>query len=260
MRRLVTLLTLLSLCVGAAAGDLTAEQLIAKVEAAQKTSGFRTRARLVKTAAGSKDQEVMQLLIKGRRQGDAAQTLYQVLWPKPASGQTLVVETSADGTVSGFLFEPPDRQIPLTPKLMAQPLFGSEATVEDVAEAFWRWPQQKVVGDEMVAAHRCKILESRPGAAASTSYSLVRSWIAPDIALPLRVEKFGKDGRLVRRFIAAKIAKQAPGCWTAAILVVDSADGRRRTTLEGTRSDRDLVIPAEQFTLEAIKRSLAKGP
>ena len=35
MKRLAALLTLLSLCVGAAAGDLTAEQLIAKVEAAR---------------------------------------------------------------------------------------------------------------------------------------------------------------------------------------------------------------------------------
>jgi hypothetical protein len=257
MKRLGFLPLLLLLWAGAAAENFTAEQLIAKIEAAQKTSGFRTRARVIQNAADSKDPEVLQLLIKGRRQGDAVQTLYQVLWPKPVEGRTLVVETSADGTVSGFLFEPPGSKIPLTPELMAQPLFGTGVAVEDVAEAYWHWPLQKLAGDEMVAGHRCKILESRPGAGTTTSYSLVRSWIAPDLSLPLRVEKLGKDGRLERRFTAAKIARQGAGCWTAAVLVVDSSDGRR-TTIEGTRSDRDLTLPADQFTVEGIKRSLAR--
>jgi len=264
MRRLSILLALLSLgfCasalgLAAAAEDLTADQLIAKVEAAQKTSGFRTRARLVKTAPDSKTQEVMQLVIKGRREGEAIRTLYQVLWPKRAMGQALVVETSADGSVSGFLFEPPDRQIPLTPKVMPQPLFGTNVTVEDVAEAYWHWPHQKLVGEENVAGRRCLILESRPGAGTATGYSLVKSWIAPDIALPLMVEKYGKDGTLLKRFVAAKVVKQSPGSWAAAILVVDSMGGRGRTMLEGTKSDRDIDIPAEQFTLGALKQVLA---
>lgn len=265
MRRLGILLALLSLglCasalgLGAAAEDLTAKQLIAKVEAAQKTSGFRTRAKLTKSTPDSKTQEVMQLVIKCRRQGEATRMLYQILWPKQAMGQALVVETSADGAVSGFFFEPPDRQIPLTPKLMAQPLFGTDVTVEDVAEAYWHWPNQKLVGEEKVAARACKILESRPGPGTATSYTLVKSWIAPDIALPIMVEKFGKDGVLLKRFVAAKVVKQSPGSWAAAIMVVDSAGGRGRTTLEGTKSDRDIDIPAEQFTLEALKQVLAQ--
>jgi len=267
MRRTSILPALLSLglCAsalgpGTAAEDLTADRLIAKVEAAQKTSGFRTRARLVVTAPGSKTQEVMQLVIKGRREGEATRMLYQVLWPKQAMGQALVVETSADGSVSGFLFEPPDRQIPLTPKVMVQPLFGTNVTVEDVAEAYWRWPHQKLVGEENVAGRRCMILESRPGPGTATGYSLVKSWIAPDIALPLMVEKYGKEGVLLKRFVAAKVVKQSPGSWAAAILVVDSMGGRGRTTLEGTKSDRDIELPEDQFTLDALKKVLDPSP
>lgn len=257
MRRLGILLALLSLTLGAVAEDLTAGQLIAKVEAAQKTSGFRTRAKLTRSIPDSKTPEVMQLVIKGRRQGDAIQTLYQILWPKQAMGQALVVETSADGKVTGFLFEPPGRTVPLSPKVMAQPLFGTNVTVEDVAEAYWHWPHQKLAGEEKVSGRPCTILESRPGSDTPTSYSLVRSWIASDIALPLVVEKFGKDGALDKRFVAAKVVRQSPGSWAAAVLVVDSMGGRGRTTLEGTKSDRDIDIPAEQFTLEALKKVLA---
>jgi hypothetical protein len=140
---------------------------------------------------------------------------------------------------------------------MAQPLFGTNVTLEDVAEAYWRWPHQKLVGEEKVAARQCMILESRPGPGTATGYSLVKSWIAPELALPLMVEKFGKDGILLKRFVAAKVVKQSPSSWAAAILVVDSMGGRGRTTLEGTRSDRDIDIPAEQFTLDALKKVLA---
>jgi len=254
MRPLGILLAFLSLGLAATAEGPTAEQLIAKVEAAQRTSGFRTRAKLIKTTPGSKTPEVMQLVIKGRREGESIRMLYQILWPKEAMGRALVVETSADGKVSGFLFEPPDRQVPLTPKVMSQPLFGTDVTVEDVAEAYWRWPRQKLAGEEKVSGRQCTIIESRPGAGTATAYSLVKSWIAPDIALPIMVEKFGKDGALVKRFLAAKVVKQSPGSWAAAIMVVDSVGGRGRTTLEGTRSERDIEVPAEQFTPEALKR------
>ncbi len=70
MRRLGILLASLSLGLGTVAQGLTADQLIAKVEAAQRTSGFRTRAKLIKTTPGSKTPEVMQLVIKGRREGE----------------------------------------------------------------------------------------------------------------------------------------------------------------------------------------------
>lgn len=260
MRRLGILLALLWLGVAASAEGITAEQLIAKVEAAQRTSGFRTRAKLVRTTPGSKAPEAMQLVIKGRRQGEATWMLYQLLWPKESMGKALVVETAADGSVSGFLFEPPDRQIPLAPKVMSQPVFGTDVTVEDLAEAYWRWPHQKIVGEEKVVARQCVILESRPGPGTVTSYSLVKSWIAPDIALPIMVEKFGKDGTLVKRFLAAKVVKQSPDSWAAAITVVDSMTGRGRTTLEGTKSERDIEVPAEQFTPEALKKILNQAP
>ncbi len=258
MRRLIITLILFSLSAGAVPPSLTAEQLIAKVEQARRTSGFRIRARLIRTTAGSKKPEIQQLLIKGRRQGEAAQVLYQVLWPKADAGRALLVETSADGKVSGFLFDPPGAPVPLAPSTMALPLFGSDLAVEDVAEAFWRWPSQVLAGEAMVSGRPCQILESRPGAGDTGGISFVKSWIAPDLALPLRIEKFGRDGRLAKSFVAAKIVKESAGHWAAAILVIEAADGRSRTVLEGSRSDRDIDIPAEQFKMEAVNPPAAK--
>lgn len=264
MRRFTLLLALLSLTLTlpltAAAQDLTADQLIAKFEAGLKTTGFKTRARLVRTVPGSPGEEVLQVVIKERREGGATKVLYQVLWPKESQGRAVVVETAADGAVSGFLFDTQGKQTPLSPKLMSQTVFGTDVTVEDVAEAYWRWPHQKVVGEETVSGRKCKIIESRPGPGTVTSYSMIKTCMAPDIALPVVAEKYGKDGALLRRFFAAKIVKQGHDSWGTAVLVVDSTGGRGRTVLEGTSSERDIEVPAEQFTPDGLRKNLPAPP
>jgi hypothetical protein len=237
-----------------------AGDLIARVVAARQTIGYRVRARLVRTTAGSGQRDVKQLLIKGRRKGDDNKVLYQILWPSPLLGQTLVIEQTAGRDALAWLFTPPDHVSDLTPARTGDPFFGSDLTVEDLAEEFWHWPTQEIVGEDTVGQHRCRILESRPSADAATRYSRVRTWIAPEIALPLRVEKFGKDGRLIRRITAEKITKRKNNYWTAANVIVEPADGRTRTVLEGSHADRDIEISDEDFTVEKIKASLPSKP
>lgn len=230
-----------------------ARQLIARVLEASRTSGVRIRSKL--SVIGPDRRDVKQLLIKGRNDGRTHTTLYQVLWPAELKGQSLVVEKSGH-SVSGFLFEPPATIKKLSAGTMAQPFFGSDLSIEDLAEDFWDWPSQKIVGEETIKDRVCQIVESRPPGDASTSYSLIKTWIAPDILLPLRVEKYGKNKRLVRRITADRIMKVGER-WTAANIAVDLEGSSTRTLLEGSKSDRDLDLPVADFTVEAIKRDAA---
>jgi hypothetical protein len=233
--------------------DPVARQLITAVLEAGKTTGLRVRSKLIVTTSNPEQRDVKQLLIKSRSDGKNTDTLYQILWPAEFKGQSLLVKKSPGHSVSGVLFEPPDTVKKLTSALMAQSFFGSDLLIEDLAEDFWEWPSQKTVGEEMVKDKTCKIVESRPGSSASTSYSLVKTWISPELALPLRVEKYGKDRRLVRRIMADRIMN-VDNHWTAATIIVDSARAGSRTTLEGSKADRDLALPAADFTIEAVKR------
>lgn len=242
------------------AEELAADQIIAKVKDARTTAGFRIRAKLVHTQLPSEKRDARQLLIKGRRDGESITVLYQLIWPSAFAGHSLVVEKSADHKLGGFLFEQPDKVTSLTPSLVTQRFFESDFTIEDVIEGYWDWPLQKIVGEESVKGRLCKILESRPSTDTSTAYSLVKTWVATDIAMALRVETFGKDGELVKRIRVDKFVKQADNHWAAAIVTVEPADGKSRTTLEGTKSERDLDIPAEEFTLEKIKSAHKPAP
>jgi len=230
------------------------------VVAARQTSGYRVRARLVRTTSGSEQRDVTQLLIKGRRKGDDSKVLYQILWPAPLRGQTVVIEKTAGRNVRTWMFTPPDQVVTLTPERMSSPFFGSDLTIEDLAEEFWHWPTQEIVGEDTVGQRRCKILESRPSADTATSYSMVRTWIAPEIALPLLIEEFGKDGNLIKHITAGRITERRNDYWTAANVIIEPADGRTRTVLEGSHADRDIEIPDEDFTVEQIKAALRPKP
>ncbi len=236
-----------------AADDLTAQRLISKVVDSRKTSGFRIRAKLILSVPGSGKRDARQLLIKSRRDGEATKVLYQALWPDEFKGRALLVEKPGDGKTAGFLFEPPDKVTPLTPELMTKPFLDSDLAIEDLTEDFWRWPSQKIVGEEVVDLKPCKIIESRPSDGLVTGYSLIKSWISPEMSLPMRLHKFGKDGKLVKRLNVEKVIKQENNRWAPATLVIEPADDSRRTMLDGSKSERDIEIPAEDFTLEKIK-------
>ena len=263
-RRRQLLLTAIALGVAPAASasrdSAGADELITRVVAARQTIGYRVRAQLVRTTAGSEQRDVKQLLIKGRRRGDDSKVLYQVLWPAPVAGQTVVIEKTAGQDARAWMFTPPDHVASLNPHGSGEAFFGSDLTIEDLAEEFWHWPTQEIVGEDSFAQRRCKILVSRPPAGAPTSYALVRTWVAPDIALPLFIEEFGKDGALIKHITAERITQRRDDSWTAARVVIEPADRRTRTVLEGSRADRDIEIPDADFTVERIKASLPAAP
>lgn len=234
---------------------LTADQLVAQVIAARRTTGFRIRAKLMRSTPGSdaaKGNDTRQLLIKGRREGEATKTLYQVLWPKQFAGDAILVEDSGDHRVKGFLYRK-GTVTPLTNQALETDFFGSDLRVEDVIEGFWYWPSHKSAGEETIDKRHCMIVELRPDPEAVTQYSMVKAWVSPDISLAMKIQFFGRDGKLAKVVITDRVAKQGSR-WLAATLKIQATGSRSQTVLEGTKSERDLQMPAADFTLEAIKQ------
>src|ERR1019366_8829426 len=104
-------------------------------------------------------------------------------------------------------------------------------------------------------------IDFRPGPDTATAYTKVRACVAPDLALPLRIELFGADGALVKHVTADRIVRH-DSRWMVATVTVTPADGLHQTVLEGSRYEDDLQIPASEFTVEAIanfSRTLGRG-
>jgi hypothetical protein len=237
----------------APAADRAADDLIGKIMDSQNTRGAVVRAKLTVEDTASDQKSAAQIRIRLRRDGNVTRMLFQVLWPDAHKGEALSLERTGKGAVSGFFFEPPEKVTPVNAAAMSRTYLGSDLTTEDLADEFWQWPSQKISGEESIRGELCKILESRPPPGAKFAYSLVRSWISPEKLLPLRIEKFGRDERLAKRFTVQKTSRH-DGVWVPMTTFVQSPGSTRLTTLELSRGDRDVEIPAEEFSLDRIRK------
>jgi Outer membrane lipoprotein-sorting protein len=224
-------------------------ELVEKVIAAARTTGFSARARLI-VASGEK-REVKQLLIKGSDNGTTVWTLYRVLWPT-AQKAAVLLEKLRDRPTTGYLFSESGSIKPLAPALLSAPLFDSDLAIEDVTEDFWDWPV-RLVGEETVKERLCRIITFKPTRNAATAYSMVKCWISPDLLLPLAVEKYDKAGRLNKRITADRLV-QENNRWVIASATIER--GSSRTTFEGSKSERDLNFSPVEFRPEAVLRAL----
>ena len=174
-----------------------ARQLIARVVEGRADTAFRVHATLTHTTAATNVKLTRQLLITWWQDASSTKMLYQVQWPKEMAGDALMIQTAGNQRLEGFLYQA-GRITTLTPAMRSRRVFDSDLRIEDLTSGMWFWPTHTITGQEAVGAYDCTILESRPGPKTPTDYSRVKTWVSPDLGAALRVEQFGRDGRLAK--------------------------------------------------------------
>jgi hypothetical protein len=232
----------------------TAKQLVSLVVAHQRTRGLTARGRMLITTPSS-ERRTLQILVKGRHEGNASEMLYLALYPQADKGRAVVIRKDGGDNVSGFIREPNGKTLNLTSERIKQPLFGSDITIEDLAEDFWTWPAPKLSGQDKVCHKDCYIVDCRPPKGLDASHAVVRAWISPETALPLRIESYLANGTLAKRTECRKLAKSGDH-WGMEELTVESAAPGHRTNLDFSKGSRDIEVPATDFTPEGIAKSL----
>jgi hypothetical protein len=102
----------------------------------------------------------------------------------------------------------------------------------------------------------CQILESKPAQGEPSLYGSVRSWIDVRRLVPLRVEKYGSSGQLLRRIDTTRVVADA-GKHIPADLTVRGARPDSSTRLDGSRIRHDVTYTDRDFTIEGIKEIAA---
>jgi hypothetical protein len=249
-------------CSPAAAPDpapdgLSAADLASRLSSLQQNGSSLVRLRMEITPSdGAKS--LLQLQIKSRRTGSATDVVYHVLWPKEQKNAAVLLRKSSNRPATGWRFSPPDQLSAIDPPQMNEPLFGSDLSYEDIVDDFFAWPQQAIVGTEVVDRVNCRILESKPGRGGSSSYSSVKSWVDTRRFVPLRVEKFGPGGRLVRRIDTTRVVTDDKGRHIPANLTVRRAGSQSVTELDGARLKLDVTFADREFTSEGLTSPAAQ--
>jgi hypothetical protein len=202
------------------------------------------------------EKVVLQIQAKARRTASATDILYQVLWPKERKGEGFVLRKVPNQAASGSVFTLPDNLRSLTAAQMQEGLFGSALAYEDLVDGFYGWPSQQIVGRENIGRVACHILESKPGKSDRTSYSSVRSWIDVKRMVPVRIEKLGSGGQLIRRITTTRIAKDDINRQVPATFTVHFRGQESETVLEGSNSKHDVSLTDADFAPEALRNGV----
>lgn len=236
----------------------SARALIARV-LANRLAGFRGRGRLVQTDPHTRKDALQRFEIKARRDGKVVTVLYQLISPAASAGRAVLLLMEDGHPAKGSLIEAPQSVVPLDAQGLQKSLFGTDLRIEDLTDSFYYWPDQRIAGGESIQGCQCTIIESHPGSEVPAPYALVRSWICPRMALPLRVEKVGRDPNSTRTLTVERAAKADRDHWGVRSLVVTTAAGTGRTLLEVSSFQADVQVPEVEFTVQAIVAAFQSG-
>lgn len=105
------------------------------------------------------------------------------------------------------------------------PVSGTDISYEDLALRFLYWQDAKVVGSEMIAAHRCWKVEVRPPGRTDSQYARVMLWIGKEDGALMKAESYDASGKWARRFTVTSVMKRE-GYWLLKQMRIESAAGR----------------------------------
>ena len=229
----------------------SAKDLAAKLSAGIQDGSSLVRIKMEIPPAGGNPKSVLQLQVKSRRNKSGSQIVYQVIWPKESKGEGILLTQSGNGPASATKLTLPNTLARISGTGMDAGIFGSSLSYLDLVENFYAWNNQSIIGTEEVDRVSCQILESKPGGSDSL-YSKVQSWIDVKRMVPLRVDKYSKNGKLVRRIMTTRVAKDDNGRQIPANFSVQGADLGAPTVIEGSSSKHDVSFTDADFTPEAI--------
>jgi Outer membrane lipoprotein-sorting protein len=241
----------------APASTITVDQLITQVVGVRHPAAFRFHSTLTRSIKGSQAKDVRQLVGTGLRSPSSTTMLYRQAWPVVPGGRAVVIVTSADRGLRGFLYDG-GRVTTLTDTLQGTRFFDSDLLLEDIAETFWFWTSRTRAGDEPVGAHNCVVVNLRPPPGYAGTYSAIKTWLSPDLAIALRLDQFTRDGRFAKR-ISLYRELRLNDRWVPAIVTAEPADGLTRTVIEGTKYEPLARLSAADFTVAAVRRAIRGG-
>jgi outer membrane lipoprotein-sorting protein len=256
VNRSVSVFSLLfSLVLVCSAAEMSPKELASAVAAKQEGDAY-IRLRLQVKPSGSAADETLQIQIKERRTKTATDLVYQVLWPQPRKGESVLLHQEAGHSASGSLFTPPDKAQTLSASQLRQPFFGSDLSYLDVIEDPLSWESQTITGTEVVNGVNCTVLESRPDKGES-EYAKVRSWIDPNRLVQMRIEKYSSSGEVKVRIETSRVANDDKGRPIPANLTVQDPKNGSVTELDGSRIKHNVTFSDSEFTPEGLKQVAA---
>jgi outer membrane lipoprotein-sorting protein len=184
----------------------------------------------------------------------ASKVIIRFTRPAEVKGVALLVMNNPDRASDQWMWTPAiNRERRIAAQDRRTRFFGTDFSFEDLEERDVEQYDYSLEGDEPLNGEPCWKIVATPRAAKRSQYSKSVYWVRKATYTYAQIENFSESG-LVRR-LKYKDLEQIDGIWTAKTLEVDDVVRKSRTilTLQSTRYN--LPLAADQFTLQALRRS-----
>jgi hypothetical protein len=173
--------------------------------------------------------------------------------PPEVKGVALLIHNHPDRASDQWMWTPAvqrDRRIAFQDRRTR--FFGTDFTFEDLEERDVGRSTYRLQGEESIGGALCWRIEAEPKPEARSQYSRILLWIRKSDYVAAQVESY-RGAKLVRRLTYSQI-ERVQNIWTARTLEMHDLERGSRTILKLEKLEYNLALPAELFTLQALRR------
>jgi len=197
---------------------------------------------------------VRQLNISFLEKNGARSTLLRFISPADIQGTGFLAVEDGQGETAQFLYLPAlNRTRRIVAGQKSRSFVNTDFTYEDIERRPVDDSEHIIAGDESLNNVRCWVLESRPKTGTTSQYTMVRTWVAQDMLLPLRVDFFAGGETPIKRYAVLQL-ENIQNIWTEIRVVMEDLSSGHKTTLETTNIQYNTGLSDTVFTQQALER------
>ena len=205
-------------------------------------------------APASGQKRVRQLNISVLEKNGARSTLLRFISPADIQGTGFLAVEDGQGGTDQFLYLPAlNRTRRIVAGQKSRSFVNTDFTYEDMERRPVDDSEHIIVGDESLNNVQCWIMESRPKAGTDSQYSMVRTWVARDMLLPLRVDFFTGADTPIKRYLVLQL-ENIQDIWTETKVVMEDLHSGHKTIMETNKIQYNTGVSDSTFTQQSLER------
>lgn len=238
--------------VGTASAQPTGEE-VARLVHDRYVGDDATSTQIMELIPATGQQRRRELTVLGRDHNGRRMTLLRFTVPADIQGTGFLSLENDQGGTEQFLYLPAlNRTRRIVSGQKSRSFVNTDFTFEDMERRPVEDSEHIIIGPATLQGQACWILESRPKPGTESQYSLVRSWVAQEMLLPLQVEFFTGSDNPAKRYQVLQL-DLVQDIWTETKVVMEDLQSGHKTILETRDIRYNTGIPESAFTQQALE-------
>ncbi len=254
MALLLAQVSVLTAAATAAAAELTADEILDRIEGtAFVGSGSATVELVTVNARGQERSNRLAFYRKETPYG--ANQLLEYLSPADVAGTKFLTTDDESGETLMWLYLPAlGRERRISGSATQDNFMGTDFTFEEIGSigTFTKEYDAERLPDERYQEWDTYVLRLVPHGSDS-KYSAVKMWVWKEHFVPVRIEFYNRQGGLEKVLVNEDVRPNARGQWQPHVITMRSESSGSRTIIRVLETSED-PVPDEYFTLRYLRR------